>query len=355
MGEADGGASVGLSGGVVVIGEDCGCQRLKLKQKRCGYPSLGVQMPYDNSQLQQFKNCHESYRLKYQEELRKIDSDEDEHDKEYGTAIHKGLEIIYRGGSLKEAQDGFAKEYPLQLNMEDKAKTIDNGLLLLEQYLKHWQAEDKTIEVLQNEKTDTFEIAPGIPFIVKVDLVVKKQGCIYAMDHKTTKKSFGWDYWGQYEPNSQVTAQTAYVKERFGECSGVIINALSLGWVDKNKLFTLSQEADARQYSILEKKYSKYHGEDMWYASGFHCEFQRQLFNRNQDQVTAWKWDTQEWIGKVEEIKKKYSTFSQSVWPKNEGQCRFCSYKPVCVSCADPQIIEQLFEKHDSKAYLKGE
>lgn len=283
-------------------------------------------MAYDNSQLQTFKDCPERYRLKYVEQLRKRDSAQEEHDREYGSAIHKGLEVIYSGGSLKEAQDAFARLYPLQLNEEDKAKTLENGLLLLEQYVDHYRAEDTQFEILQNEKKDEFELAPGVPFIVKVDLVVKKQGCIYALDHKTTKKGFGWDYWGQFDPNPQVTAQTAYVQARFGECSGVIINALSFGY-----------------------RKNKYMGE----PAGFHCSFQRQLFNRNREQIEAWRIDTIEWIKQVEHYKLAYPP--SSVWAKNEGQCCFCSYKEICISCNDEQIKEQLFEVHDATAYLKGE
>lgn len=283
-------------------------------------------MSYDNSQLQTFKDCPERYRIKYVEQLRKRDSVVEEHDREYGSAIHKGLEIIYAKGTLKEAQDAFAKLYPIQLNEEDKAKTLENGLNLLADYVEHYRVEDTQFEVLQNEVKDEFEIAPGVPFIVKVDLVVKKQGCIYAMDHKTTKKGFGWDYWGQFDPNPQVTAQTAYVQARFGECSGVIINALSFGFRSR-----------------------KYLGE----PAGFHCAFQRQLFNRNRQQVESWKQDTLWWIKQVNGMKE--ATNHIGAWRKNEGQCRFCSYKEVCISCNDDQIKEQLFEAHDATAYLKGE
>ena len=309
-------------------------------------------MAYDNSQLQTYKDCPERYRLKYLEELRKMDSGVEEHDREFGSAVHKGLEAHYKGLGLEKVKEVFSQAYPLQLNEEDKAKTLDNGITLLTEYAERYKEEDKGFELIQNEVVDEFEIAPGITFLVKVDLVVRKQGCMYALDHKTTKKSFGWDYWGQFEPNPQVTAQTAYVQAKWGECSVVIINGLSLGWIDKPKLLPLSAEAEARQYSKVEKKYSKYYGEEMWYVSGFHCEFQRQLFNRNKSQVEAWKQDTVHWI---EKVKAHRETIGSGVWPKNEGQCRFCSYKEVCISFADEQVIEQLYERHDALEYLKGE
>ncbi len=277
---------------------------------------------YDNSQLQQYKNCPESYRLKYVEQLKKRDLGRGEHDREFGSAVHKGLEVFYKGGTLVEMKDAFSKLYPLQLNEDDKAKTLDNGLVLLEDYEKHYRSEDSSLEVLAVEVADEFEIGDGFKFKVKLDTVVRKQGCIYSLEHKTTKKNFGWDYWGQFEPNSQITAQTAYIQARWGECSGVIVNGLSLGYRTR-----------------------MYKGE----PAGFHCEFQRQLFNRNREQVSSWKLDQIKWIKHLE-LAKQGTT---QPWAKNEGQCRFCSYKEICVSCNDEQVTDQLFEKHDATAYLK--
>ena len=286
-------------------------------------------MNYDNSKLQTFKNCPEQYRLRNIEGLKKREEGESEHDKNFGKAIHSALESHYKGGDVATAQAVFRAEYPDQLAPEDLAKTQENGCKLIEGYAKHYAEEDKKWTVKAVEVADTFEIATGIFFTVKIDLIVEQQGCIYFVDHKTTGKAFNWTYWNQFEPNSQITAYTAYCQAKYGECSGGIINGLQLGY---------------RQRA--------YKGE----PAGFHYSFQRQLFNRNRDQVAAWKWDSIEWIKRIEQANidgPKIGSF-QNVWPKNEGQCRFCSYQAICISCADPQIIEQLYEKHDSEAYLKN-
>ncbi len=287
-----------------------------------------VIMPYDNSKLQTFKNCPEQYRLKYLLGLKKREENETEHDRNFGKAIHSGLEALYKGASLEEAKRKFVKEYGISLNAEDLAKTPENGQILLEAYQKHYAEQDKAWTIKAVEVTDSFEIAPGVSFIVKIDLVVEQQGCIYFVDHKTTGKAFNWTYWSQFEPNSQITAYTAYCQAKFGECSGGIINGLQLGY---------------RQRA--------YKGE----PAGFHYSFQRQLFNRNKGQVEAWKTDTLNWISLIEWTNKNRVVDSLNVWPKNEGQCRFCSFKEVCISCADPQIIEQLYEVIDPNAYLNND
>ena len=276
---------------------------------------------YDNSSLQTYKNCPEQYRLKYIEQLRKREEGISEHDRNFGKAIHSGLESFYKGGSIESVREYFKDCYPNQLSEEDQAKTKENGIILLEAYIKHYQEEDKKWTIKAVEVTDTFEIAPGVLFTVKIDLVVEQQGCIYFVDHKTTGKAFNWNYWGQFEPNSQITAYTAYCQAKFGECSGGIINALQLG-----------------------HRTRAYKGE----PAGFHYAFQRQLFNRNRHQIEAWKQDTLLWIKSLEEAKQDTS----NVWRKNEGQCRFCSYQAVCISVNDEQVKEQLYEKHNAEEYL---
>src|SRR3990167_2962552 len=283
---------------------------------------MGGNMPmgFDNSQLQTYKNCPEQYRLKYLLGLSKVEEGVDEHDKNFGKAIHSALEEYYKGKGVEVAKEGFREEYPDQLSPDDLAKTQANGCVLIEAYVKHYVEEDKKWTVKAVEVTDRFELVNGVTFTVKIDLIVEQQGCIYFVDHKTTGKAFNWQYWSQFEPNTQLTAYTAYCQAKFGECSGGIINGLQLGY---------------RQRA--------YKGE----PAGFHYSFQRQLFNRNRGQVEAWKWDALEWIKKVEGAKKEYNWIdgfsANSVWPKNEGQCRFCSFKEICISCADPQIIEQLY------------
>jgi len=277
---------------------------------------------YDNSQLQQFKSCPESYRLKYVEKLRKRQEGIEHHHANFGSAIHSGLECLYKGHSWSEVENAFADSYKEQLDSEDLAKTRANGIELLRQYYQRYKQEDKQFDVLGAEVQDVFELG-SIKFRVKIDLVIKQQGCVYFMDHKTTGKAFNWMYWSQFEPNSQITAYTAYCMAKYGECSGGIINAMRFGFRKR-----------------------AYKGE----PAGFYSEFQRQVFNRDQRQVESWKKDTISWTARLAETARHAPLGS---WDKNEGNCMWCPYKEVCISCADEQVIEQLYEVCDPYEYLK--
>jgi len=285
---------------------------------------------YDNSKLQTFKNCPESYRLKYIECLDKIEEAIESHDRGFGSAIHAGLECLYKGEGAEKAKKVFKDEYTIQLDMEDLAKTQDNGLIILDAYAKHYETQDKNWTIKSVEVVDTFKLDDKTEFQVKIDLVIEQQGCIYFVDHKTTKKAFNYSYWNQFEPNSQITAYTAYCQSKYGECSGGIINGIQLGY---------------RQRA--------YKGE----PAGFHYSFQRQLFNRNKEQVNAWKEDTLRWINTLDTSTAKLPTVASLrsapiVWPKNEGQCMYCQYKPICISCYDEQIVTQLFKRVNPNEYL---
>ena len=279
--------------------------------------------PYDNSQLQTYKDCPERYRLKYVLGLSKREEEKEEHSRNFGKAIHAALERRYKGASWDEIKGAFTQNYPEQLDVRDLARTQENGITLLEAYINHYQAEDKTIKILAVEVADTFMLPNGLLFMVKIDLIIEKQGLILFMDHKTTGKSLNWTYWEQFEPNSQITAYSAYCLDKYKECSGGISNAMRFGYRQR-----------------------MYKGE----PAGFYWDFQRQVFSRNHTQIKAWVKDTMGWIDKIE--KSKAGGIDEP-WSKNEGQCLYCSYKPVCIGCGDAQIIDNYYEKGDPFEYLK--
>lgn len=341
-------------------------------------------MSYDNSQLQTFKNCPESYRLKYRYEkdattglwlgLSKPDATKDDHHKDFGSAVHAGLRAFYLKQTWKEIEAAFDVKYPTQLDASDKAKTPENGKSLLKRYIKRYERQDSSWEVIDVEVRQEFEIYPGVVFTVKIDLVIRQQGNIYFIDHKTTKMDANIDtgYWIQFEPNSQITTYTAFCTafcmERYGECSGGIINALGLGYRGKPELFDPEDGTRGWEiYDIQEMKFSKYHGKDMMYGSGFKCDFQRNIFNRNADQVAAWKEDTLRWIDKMKAEEYAFQTgfvagpdspipagrTPISQWTKNEGACRFCNFKEICINCGDEQTIEAMYVKGNPLEYLE--
>lgn len=337
---------------------------------------------YDNSMLAQFKSCPESYRLKYRYEkdastglyvgLAKPDAVKEDHHRDWGSAVHAGLKVFYLKGGWDDIVKAFKAEYPKQLDEGDKAKTTDNGLLLLDRYIKRYSAQDAHWEIVDVEVRQEFEIYPGVRFTVKMDLVIRQQGCLYFVDHKTTKMDAGIDagYWTQFEPNSALTGYTGFCLEKYGECSGGIINALGVGFRTKSELFDPEDTVKGWEvYDKQELKYSKYHGKDMMYGSGFKSDFQRNVFSRSPQQVAAWKEDSLRWIDKMKAEEFAFQEGGKVIpeglpgstsqrtpiaqWTKNEGNCRFCNFKDICIAVGDTQIIDSMYVKVNPLEYLE--
>lgn len=280
----------------------------------------------DNSQVLAYRECPLKWRNKYILGLEKIQEGETEHDRNFGKAFHAALAMWWNQSPVgANIFKKFEQEYPVQLNEDDLAKTQGNGLILLERYLERYGSDHQRYEVLAVEERIDFKVG-GKDFCVKCDTVVrdKKYGQVYSLEHKTTKKSLTFNYWAQYNPNSQLCAQTAGVRAKYGECAGVIVDAMSLGFRKR-----------------------AYKGEE----AGFHCDFGRMEFNINQSQLDQWERST---IKTLEDIE---ADTASNRWAMHTGACQFCSYKAICEAAWDWEQDKELIllaykQKDDPFDYL---
>jgi len=249
---------------------------------------------YSNSQLQSYKNCPLQWRLYWDLRLRRLDDEVGDHHLRYGHAIHKGLEVVYRGGTLREAQDTFLAYYPVQLDPNDKAKTRQNGITCLAEYVKRWSAEDKQWKVLE------IETRSDDPWSVKPDIVLEHvdHGGIYLMDHKTTGQYLNYRYWERFEPNSQITHYMDYGIEKYGQIEGFIINAISLRFNER-----ASKNAP---------------------KAGPWFNFERQTFNRRREQLDYERASRQLWIEDIERSR------DLGFYRTNTDACWRCQYRTIC-------------------------
>lgn len=309
-------------------------------------------MIIDTTQLTTWQSCPQKYFLKFICGLRKIEEGITDIDLRFGSLVHKCLEEYYNNkgitdDKIKEVWEGFVD---LPESYEEKSKTKENGIKLCQDYRDTYINRDKDWEVLGTEKKIEIPIGNDV-YVVKLDLIIKVNGNIYAVEHKTTSK-ISPTFFSRFSPNTQISAQTAAVMQEYGECSGVIINALESGYVTKPILIA-PEDSDVNNYAIKEVKYSKYYGKDMAYCSGFHSNFQREIVNRTKEQVEDFKNNVQI------EIAKLKTDISMGLFGKHENFCHQykagCEFKELCLSCADQSIIENLYEKYDPYEYLKEE
>lgn len=282
-------------------------------------------MKIDSSQLQTYLSCPQKYYFKYVLNLKKRKYDERDVDLEFGQRVHKCLEWY------KKFNDAdFVKHW---IDFEDLPEEIElcktraNGLKMSEEFIQHLEKIDKGIETLSVEDVGEVKLSDDITWIVKIDRVVKKDENIYFNDYKTKGKSLPYNYFSRFSPNLQVSGYCFYVQEKYGQCSGGIIDVLMSGFRKKKYLDS---------------------------PPGFHCEFKREIVNRTPEQLEDFRNNAIFWCHRLEE------DLGDLKIGKNEGACwqyRGCPYIALCLTSQgikiDEEIAETMYEKTNPKAYLK--
>lgn len=282
----------------------------------------------DYTQLSTFITCPQKYYLKFVLGLKKIVLDERTIDLRFGQVVHKGLEYLYQG-ELSSRVVGVFDEFE---DLEgEKHKTKANGRELLSQYIEHYKEQDTGMEVLGVEINDHIMIG-DIKYLVKIDGIVRLRDNIYILEHKSTKK-MSYNYFNQFSPNMQISGYSLYAQLKYGQCSGCIVNVLQSGWRDR-----------------------AYRGE----PAGFHSKFQREVVNRTKEQLEDFRKNVKLWTDKLDD---SLATLKEGAdwFGKNEGACsqyRGCSYSELCLTSQgielDQEIEASMYERVDTKAYLKG-
>lgn len=271
------------------------------------------------SEKEAYNNCPYKYMLQ-QEGLAKISGGSDAHDKNWGAAIHSGLQSHYLGKSLIEVKESFLKEYPNHLKEDDLAKSVESGLECLKKYIEFYKSQDQNWEVISTEEEGKVSIG-GEDHDLHIDLVArnKQSGDIYLWDHKTSAKPASPTYWRGFELSGQLTRYCVYVKDKYGSCAGAIINNISV------------------KHLKIKNKYGE--------GPGFVVNFERQLFNRTPQQIAFWRESDEAWMKQIQFSKDTNN------WPRALGKlCAWCEFYELCLASGDEQIKELLYQiKGDSK------
>jgi hypothetical protein len=257
---------------------------------------------YSHSQLEAFKACPLKWRLRYGLHLHRIAEQRGvaEHHLAFGAAGHDGLRRWYETGDVDAAVATFEAAYPTQLDPRDKGKTRANGAAAIRAYVEKWRDEDAKYKVLENE---AYTVVATGDWSQHLDGVWEdtELGGIYAVDHKFTKKQVvgagGGDFWSKFSPNSQVTGYIDYVEERYGECSGFIVNAISLGFNSRR---------------------SALHDAGPW------VDFGRRTFQRQPKTLRRNREDRALWISRIE------AAAATGQYGTNTDSCGFCTFKAIC-------------------------
>ena len=265
------------------------------------------------SEKESYNSCPYKHKLQ-SDGLAKLQEGSDAHDKNWGSGIHSGLQAHYLGKGWAAIEESFLREYPVNLDESDQAKTIESGKECLRRYVEFYKGQDSNWEVLSTEEAGKVEIG-GEEHDLHIDLVArnKQSGDIYLWDHKTSGKPASPTYWRGFELSGQLTRYCVYVKEKYGNCAGAIINNIAI------------------KHLKIKNKYGE--------GPGLVVNFERQIFNRTPQQIAFWRESDEQWMKQIE--------FSRSTnnWPRALNKlCAWCSYYELCLASGDEQIKELLYQ-----------
>lgn len=266
-------------------------------------------MPYDHSQLSCFQQCPEKYHLTFLEQLERLTDTPEDQPKRFGGALHAGLAAWYRGQGTQAVSDCFLTLFPKALVEEEKLYTPQHGLAVLQQYLQQYGESDKQYIVRAVETPLTVNLTTSTQYLVKLDTVVEDSNGLWVLEHKSTAspKAFTDKWWEQFEPNGQLSGQVYACEQQYGRCDGVILNGISF------------------RYGV---------------RMGFVVACQRQIFSRTPEQIEDWKQNMLQVIARLELPHEEGTT-----WEKNESQCAWCQFRPLCLSVNSPGVREAMYRK----------
>lgn len=175
-----------------------------------------TEISFSNTRLSMFKRCRLKYHWNYVEKQEQKGSNA----LRRGSAAHAAMAAFYRGKSPKEAIAHAWEEY--QPNSPKSLEAMQDLDFLLNRYFE-WSFRNDYWQVLAVE--ETVEVSYGSHKLMGIwDLLVKKAGHLYIVDHKF-QKSHSFSH---LEVDSQVTHYLALARLQGLNVTGLIYNIINL-------------------------------------------------------------------------------------------------------------------------------
>jgi hypothetical protein len=242
----------------------------------------------------------------------------------FGSAFHKYLELVKDNKDPQPAITEYnyrGREHKFHVKC---LETLCQGYV--EKYNDDW-------EVVANEKIVEIPFE-NTSFVVKLDTIVNWHQNYLSVEHKTTS-NLGEMYFDKYILNGQIDAQCYAIRQEYGKCGGVFI--------------------DACEYKHLKTKprkdkngNTKYDKVVPWLEGTFVASYCRDLFNRTDKELDNWYANTSHWLDNI---------MTDKVFPKATSSvggytCQKCQYNRLCKHEDDEEVLTE-YEKVDPYAYLK--
>lgn len=147
----------------------------------------------------------------------------------FGRVMHEALLVWYKTKDVVEAVRVFEQ---LPKDIGDDRRTKEHGEVILKEYVKRYKTEP--YQVKQMEVEFCVDMGEGRMYAGRIDQIVEWNNNIFVKDHKTTS-SLGLSFYRSFRPSVQIDGYVYACRELCGQCSGAIINGISIAHNPKER------------------------------------------------------------------------------------------------------------------------
>lgn len=217
-----------------------------------------------------------------------------------GSAMHKGLAVLYGSGLIEDAVQALAEEYGQQQPFGDlDFLTIGHLETVLRNYYDRWVGQDpfEVVSLIEEpivESIDGLQIG-GIP-----DMVVEEGGELVVVDHKTTTSFLGSHLYNRVKFTKQMPIYCLLLTEKLGRpVRRAIVNAIYTG-----------------KYAASEKSKA--------------AKFERWSFEYSEEDLEETKWWLRNTIEDSDDLRRRVEPEERFFTQHGGSHCGWCEFKSLC-------------------------
>jgi len=228
---------------------------------------------------------------------------------DFGAAMHLGFKAFYTGGDAVKA---FKEAYQPVDIPEKERRTVEHGVLILQKYMEQYRT--NPFEVIECNGSHLMKISNDVTYAARMDAVVRYliTSKLYVMEHKTTSR-LSYNFFRDFELNVQIDGYIPACRDKFGECEGSLIDAIST----KQEVMT---DTDV----------------EAWLAKGRNRLLKKQKTSSFRRDFATRTIEQQNNFGKevLDIVRNMTFAIENSSYPKNTQACNHygpCPYQALCL------------------------
>lgn len=305
----------------------------------------------------EYESCERRYRYKHIDLVRPRIAGKA---RNVGSLLHTGLELFHADKSVDESLAVIARAVATDEFFCSPEGQIEyhRTRAMLRAYFSRWAEMRQAWKVVAVERVFEFEIAPGVMFAGKLDLVAERDDVLYVWDHKSSSDEIanvGTDFWQHLAIDKQIVTYSEAVLRLFGRMPAILWDVVGKpGGKPKGKTKI------ARRKAETDEQYEKRKADNLETLEEFEERLVSEMLATPDEylvrrEVHRTAEQHAELLAEVVETCRRIDAH-QGPWVRNDRACQSkygtCQYLGVCagVETLDSERFEKIDAAHPELA-----